>query len=169
MSILSEIAEILHDDFKSRVNCFEEKDAKMKIDIDSNGCQCLIYKYDKKLGKEYKGGLFPFFAKNAGVCKVSDYIVFAEKKKTLYCLVIELKRGKSQTFPQLKAAKEFAQYIINTVNRVKGKSYKPKIRLVSIHELKLRKKKTMAGTIEYDQDSHYILKSNHFVLKYFLI
>lgn len=169
MSILSEIATILHDDFKCSANHFEEKDAHMKIDIDSNGCQCLIYKYDKKLGKEYKGGLFPFFAKNTGVCKVSDYIVFAERNNTLYCLVVELKRGKSQTLPQLKAAKEFVQYIINTVNRVKCKSYRPVIRLVSIHELKIRKKKTMAGTVDYDQDSHYIMKSNQFVLKYFLI
>lgn len=169
MSILSDIANVLHDDFKCRANYFEEKDADMKIDIDANGCQYLIYKYDKKLGKEFKGGLFPFFAKNSGVCKVSDYVVFAERNKTLYCLVIELKRGKSQTLPQLKAAKEFVQYIISTVNRVKGKSYNPVIRLVSIHELKIRKKKTLARTVDYDQDSHYIMKSNQFVLKYFLI
>lgn len=169
MSILSEIADILHEDFKCKVNYFEEKDAKMKIDIDSNGCQCLIYKYDKNLSKEYKGGLFPFFAKNAGVCKVSDYIVFAERNKALFCILVELKRGRSQTFPQLKAAKEFVNFVINTVNRVKGKTYKPIIRLVSIHELKIRKKKTMARTVDYDQDSHFVMSSNQFVLKYFLI
>lgn len=61
MSILSDIANVLHVDFKCRANYFEEKDADMKIDIDANGCQYLIYKYDKKLGKEFKGGLFPFF------------------------------------------------------------------------------------------------------------
>ena len=63
----------------------------------------------------------------------------------------------------------FCHVLKYTVNRVKGKTYKPIIRLVSIHELKIRKKKTMARTVDYDQDSHYVMSSNQFVLKYFLI
>jgi hypothetical protein len=168
MPILNDIATILHEDFKCDRLLFEEKDAGMKIDVDSSGCQCIVYKYDKKLGKEYKGGLFPFFAKNEGVCKVSDYIVFAEHKRTLYCLIIELKKGKSQTFPQLLAAKEFVKYIVNTLNRVTKKTYTPKIRLISIHGINLRKKKTTMMEVQYDQNSHCIVKSNLFKVKLYL-
>ena len=169
MSIVNEIAAILHDDFKCKGKKFEEAEAGMKIDLDTEGCQCIIYKYDKKLGKQYKGGLFPFFAKKEGVCKISDYIVFAERNHKLYCLVIELKRGKSQTLPQLKAAKEFVRYVVNTLNRVNGKSYNPIIRLISIHEINIRKKKTQVTSIQYDANSHYNVKSNIFSLKYYLV
>lgn len=169
MSILSELATILHNDFLCEKVCFKEKDAGMKIEVDNSGCQCLIYKYDKKLGKEYKGGLFPFFAKTEGVCKVSDYIVFSERKGVLYVLIVELKRGKAQTFPQLLAAKEFVKYVIATLNRVNETSYVPEIRLISIHGINIRKKKTQETGIKYDEQSHCCVKSNRFNLKMYLI
>lgn len=168
-TILTEIATILHDDFKCERICFEEKEAGMKIDVDCDGCQCLVYKYDKKLDKQYKGGLFPFFAKNEGVCKVSDYIVFAERDGSLYCLIIELKRGFTHTYPQLLAAKEFVKYIIATLNRVKKTSYTPAIRLISIHGINIRKKKTQVSGIKYDKLSHCEVKSNRFVMKMYLV
>ena len=167
--ILNELASILHDDFKCERVYFEEKEAGMKIDVDCDGCQCLVYKYDKKLDRQYKGGLFPFFAKNEGVCKVSDYIVFAERQGLLYCIIIELKRGASQTFPQLLAAKEFVKYIIATLNRVKKTSYTPIIRLVSIHGINIRKKKTQTSGVKYDEHSHCVVKSNRFIMKMYLV
>lgn len=168
-TILTEIATILHNDFRCERMSFEEKEVGMKIDVDCDGCQCLVYKYDKQLDRQYKGGLFPFFAKNEGVCKVSDYIVFAERNGSLYCLIVELKRGNSQTFPQLKAAKEFVKYIIATLNRVKNTSYKPEIRLISIHGVNIRKKKTQVSGIKYDELSHYVVKSNRFTMKMYLV
>lgn len=113
--------------------------------------------------------VYSLFAKNEGVCKVSDYIVFAERNGSLYCLIVELKRGNSQTFPQLEAAKEFVKYIIATLNRVKNTSYKPEIRLISIHGVNIRKKKTQVSGIKYDELSHYVVKSNRFTMKMYLV
>lgn len=169
MTTFDEINNILHEDFKCKNFVFEEETNGMKVEIDNSGCKCAIYKYDKNLNKQYKGGLFPFFAKTKGVCSISDYIVFAEKNHKLYCLLVELKRGRSSTFPQLKASKEFVKFIINTLNRVYNKSYSPIIRLISIHEIRLRKKSTQERMIKYDENSHHDVKSNKFVIKYFLI
>lgn len=63
MPVLNDIDTILHSDFKCERIQFEEEDVGMKIDVNHNGCQCLFYKYDKKLSREYKGGLFPFLQK----------------------------------------------------------------------------------------------------------
>lgn len=62
-TILTEIATILHNDFRCERMSFEEKEVGMKIDVDCDGCQCLVYKYDKQLDRQYKGGLFPFCQK----------------------------------------------------------------------------------------------------------
>lgn len=168
MKILNDIGYILHDNFKCKKNYFEEEDAKMQLPIKTEGCQFILYKFDKQLGKEYKGGLFPFFAKNKGVCKISDYILFAERENTLYVLVIEMKRGDEQTLPQLKAALAFAKYIIETVNRVKGTHYKPEIRLISIHDYKIRKKKTKENGVKYDKFNHYDVRSANFNVKLYI-
>lgn len=87
----------------------------------------------------------------------------------MYCLVVELKRGSAQTFPQLLAAKEFVKYVINTLNRVKKTSYNPQIRLISIHGINIRKKKTLESGVEYDENSHCDVKSNRFTLKMYLV
>ncbi len=166
---LSDIAYVLHDDFVSPGTDFIEKDAKMKISVDKDGCQCVVYKFDKKMSRDYRGGLFPFFAKNEGVCQICDYMVFALRDGQLYCLLIELKRGKAQTMPQLRAATLFAKYVVDTINPVCNKSYNPKYRLVSIHEIKLRKKGTGARGIKYDQENHCIVRSDKFPLKMYLI
>lgn len=114
MSKLDHISSVLHNDFLSNErSALEEKSVKMKININSSGCRFILYKYDKKLKKEYKGGLFPFFAKIKGVCCICDYILFAEFNNKLFVLIIELKKGKESTLPQLKAAKNFVDYIIN--------------------------------------------------------
>lgn len=171
MDIISDIDYVLHNDFKCRENHLEEKgeDFQMSIRVNMDGCKAVLYKFDKQLDKSYKGGLFPFFAKKENVCKVSDYMLFAEKKGTLYVIIIEMKRGKSQTFPQLKAATDFANYVIATVNRVKGTAYKPEIRWISIHGTKIKKKKTKEKGITYDQDRHYVMRSNVFNVKLYLV
>lgn len=169
MKILNDIEYILHNNFKCKKNYFEEEDAKMLLPIKPEGCQFILYKFDKNLGKEYKGGLFPFFAKNKDVCKISDYILFAEKGGTLYILVIEMKRGNEQTLPQLKAALAFTKYIVETVNRVKGANYKPEIRLISIHNYKIRKKKTKENGVKYNKFNHCDVTSANFNVKLYLV
>lgn len=170
MSKLSLINSILHSDFLcDRITELQEKDAGMSVSINATGCQYLLYKYDKELKREYKGGLFPFFAKEAGVCSVCDYILFAERSGKLYALIIELKKGKKPTLPQLNAAKCFVDFIISTLNRVKGISLNPEIRLISIHEYNVHKKSIKDRGVQYDKDGHYQFKQSKFEIKKFLI
>ena len=123
----------------------------MDIPIKHDGFSYLSYKYDKGL-VGYKGGLFPFFAQNEGVQKISDYILFAEKGTRFYVLMIELKRGRENASKQLDAAKCFAEYIIKTVKRVKKVSIQPQLRCISISEFKRIKKGTREKPVQYHND-----------------
>lgn len=104
MSKLTNIEDLLDVSFKDDNKFFEEKSADMKMNVDYSKCKSIQYKFDKNLPKTYKGGLFPFFKKVEGVCKICDYILFAEKGRRVFCILIELKRGNSQSLPQLNAA-----------------------------------------------------------------
>lgn len=170
MSNLEKINNTLHEDsLCNKTTILEEGSVNMKIPIDSTGCKFLLYKYDKQLKKEYKGGLFPFFAKKKSVCSVSDYILFTETKGKLFILIIELKKGKDQTLPQLKASKCFVDYVINTINRIYNVSIIPQIRLISVHEYKLPKKKVKDRGVMYDKEFHCQLKDKKFEIRKFLI
>lgn len=170
MSNLDHISSVLHNDFLSNErSALEEKSAKMKININSSGCRFILYKYDKDLKRDYKGGLFPFFAKIKNVCCICDYILFAEFKNKLFVLIIELKKGKEPTLPQLKAAKNFVDYIINTINRVNGISIEPEIRLISIHEYKMPKRSIKDRGISYDDDRHCQFNQSIFEIRKFLV
>ncbi|AMM51871.1 hypothetical protein TH61_12745 [Rufibacter sp. DG15C] len=141
----------------------------MNIPIDKRGgCKIINYKFDKELSKDYKGGLFPFFAKTKGICSICDYIIFAEKDKTLYALIIELKRGRNTTTPQLNAAECFVNYIINTTNRIHKTNLNPLIRKISIHEYKLKKRNTVSREINYDSNYHHDFKHDIFLVSSFL-
>lgn len=168
MSKLKLIDNILHSDFIATNSKLEEPEVSMSIDVDKRGCNAVLYKFDKKLGKDYKGGLFPFFAKNKGVCKNCDYIIFAERKSKLTVLVIELKKGKQQTFPQLKAAECFVKYIIDTLNRINDMNLEVEIRKVSIHEIKLKKRSTKPKEIFFDDLNHCVFRNNKFYIASFL-
>ena len=168
-SFLEDIDTVIHQDFRSSKKRMEECQASMRIDVDHTGCLSSFYSFDKALGKEYKGGLFPFFAPVKGANKVCDFIVFAERANRNYILLIELKKGNSQTFPQLKAANDFINYVIATVNRVCDKVYRPTIRLISIHDIDLPKRPTAPTGIIYDDNNHHIVKSRRFVLKHYLV
>lgn len=165
---VDDISEILHQDFFCKEGCFKEKSAKMQIDVSSAGCRSAIYKYDKELNRAYKGGLFPFFAKNKDVCKICDYIVFAERGGSQYIILIEMKKGKESTKKQLLAAEVFVQYVIGTLNRVKKVEYEPIIRKVSIHGDRVRKKRIKEYGVKYDEHSHYECMSKFFCLKSYL-
>lgn len=166
--ILKDIDNVLNTDFKTNKTYLEEESASMKIEVDRRGCQVLFYKLDKQLGREYKGGLFPFFAKNSGVCRVCDYLIFVKRDAHFFVLIVELKRGDQQTMPQLDAGECFVDYVISTMNRVNKQNVKATIRKISIQEFRIKKKKTKMKEIEYDEYNHYHLKSNKFHIAAFL-
>ena len=117
MSWLEDIDYVLNPDFFDTTNELVEESAGMRIQIIKSGCKSLLFKLDKQLGREFRGGIFPFFnSGNQNVCKVCDYILFAEKNNQIFVLIIELKRGRNATLPQLKAGECFVDFIASTVN-----------------------------------------------------
>lgn len=70
--------------------------------------------------------------------------------------------------PQIKAATIFTKYIIDTVNRVRGTSYKPQIRFISIHKYKIRKKNIKEKGIKYI-NNHCNVTSVNFNVKLYLV
>ncbi len=171
MPILNDIQFILHRDFEApNQNRFIEThpDFVQEITITSNSCSFKSYKYDKTLPK-HPGGLFPFFAQNPGVQKVSDYILFVERGPQFYVLIVELKRGKSSTIAQLQASKCFVNYVIKTVNRVQNTHLEPQIRLISISARKREKRPTKEKPVQYDVNDHTEFNKGIFSLRSFLL
>jgi len=169
MSKLDNIQYVLSPDFLAtdKAKFIETQSTfNMEIPIKSDGVQYLSYKYDRNL-KGYKGGLFPFFAKNKGVQKISDYVLFAEKSNQFYVLMVELKKGRESALPQLEAAKCFVSYIINSVKRVKDVALEPQLRCISISEFRRIKKGTREKSIQYD-NNFTEFKGSNFRLRAFL-
>lgn len=170
MSKITLIDYVLHPDFKHNDSQLKEEnnDVSMSIDLIKDNCQSIIFELDKKLGKEYKGGIFPFFnSSNSKVCKVCDYIIFAEYNNELYALIVELKKGASGTLPQIKAGECFVDYVISTVNRINNTNHNITKRRISIQEVK-RKRKTKLKDIEYDSENHHFFDQNKMRIVSFL-
>jgi len=147
MSKLSFIDYVLNSDFKINDNYLEEPLVPMKIDLIKDGCRSIVFQLDKQLGREYKGGIFPFFdSSNSQVCTVCDYIIFSEYKNELFALVIELKKSSRGTLPQIRAGECFVDYVISTVNRINKTNY-------SIIKRRLKE-------IEYDTNNHHFFNQN---------
>lgn len=132
---------LIPQDFISTSGTIEEEPTEMSLPIDDSGTQCLVCKFDRDLDKiQYPKGLFPFFNKVPSAHSMCDYIIFAQQKGQLFCLTIELKRGRSQTHPQLYAGELFSRFIVNTCNRINGLSLSPKYRHIAIHNCRITKK-----------------------------
>lgn len=86
MKILNDIEYILHNNFKCKKNYFEEEDAKMLLPIKPEGCQFILYKFDKNLGKEYKAkeGYSLFLLRIKMYVKL--VIIFFLQKKEVLCI-----------------------------------------------------------------------------------
>jgi hypothetical protein len=163
-----QINDILESDFcHNDTTVLEEESASMKVELNKRGSKILIYKFDKQLNKDFKGGLFPFLAKNKGVCSICDYIIFVEKNNNFYALIIELKKGKSSPKPQLIAAECFVNYIIATMNRVNKINSNIIIRKIGIHESR-RKWNTKMKEVEFDENNYYEFRSRTFRINAFL-
>jgi hypothetical protein len=168
MSKLDFFRTILSEEFITNKSYLAEPKENMRVDLIKAGCNSFIFNFDKQLGKEYKGGVFPFFnCGEKGVCKVCDYVIFAEKAGKLYSLVIELKKGREGTNPQLKAGVCFVDYIKATVNRVYDKDFDLTVRKVSIKEFK-RKNRTKIKDIEYNEHNIHEFSEDKFRLQAFL-
>ena len=159
MNKLAFIDYVLNPNFKVNDNFLEEPSASMKVDLIQDRCQSIVFKFDKQLEREYKGGIFPFFnSTKAKVCKVCDYIIFSEYNGNLYALIIELKTSAQSTLPQIKAGECFVDYVISTVNRINNTNHTIQKRRVSIREFQ-RKKKTKLQEIKYDENNHHFFVS----------
>ncbi|WP_139959984.1 hypothetical protein [Flavicella sediminum] len=168
MSNIDLFTNVLNSDFVSKENTLEEPKENMKIPLDNSGCNSIVFKFDTQLGKEFKGGIFPFLNRGeTGVCKVCDYIIFAEQNGKTFAIVIELKLGKDGTQKQLNSGICISTFIKDTVNRVYNKKIKLIQRKVSIHEFK-RKNRTKLKEIEYNENNTHIFTQNTFRVQEFL-
>ncbi len=159
---------VLSNEFITNDSFLSEPKEKMRIDLIKSGCKSFLFKFDKQLGREYKGGIFPFFnSGEKGVCKVCDYIIFAEKSGKVYSIMIELKKGREGTNPQLKAGECFVEYVKATVNRVYKKNFDLTIRKVAIKQFK-RKNRTKIKDIEYNEHNIHEFSDEKFRLQAFL-
>lgn len=168
MSNINYFKNIFNEDFIYNESALSEPKENMSIELIKNGCVSFVFQFDKQLDKEYKGGLYPFFNRGESkVFKVCDYIIFSELKGKIYALVIELKKGKDATQPQLNAGVTFSNFVLNTVNRVYGKNFNLTIRKISIREYK-RKSKTKIKDIEYDSLNTHMFENKDFRIQAFL-
>lgn len=168
MSNLPLINDLLNNSFKYDENHLYEEQTNMLINLDKKGCISFIFQFDKQLGKDYKGGIFPFFnTQKQGLCKVCDYLIFSEINKKLFALIIELKLGKQSTSAQLNAGECFIDFIKVTSQRVYKKNIDINVRKISIREFE-RKRKTKIRDIEYDENNHHFFDQDKFVIRSFL-
>lgn len=160
---------LLADRFRDTSGVLEEPAEKMKIPVILND-QSAVYSFDiaQKVGNLAKE-LFPFFKAIKGAHSMCDYMVFAQQAGKAYVLLVELKKGDSQTGPQLRAGKNFALFIISTYNRVYKKNLTPIIRMISVHNAKVIKKgTTKMKEVCYDAEGFADFKGNAFCIQEFL-
>lgn len=114
-------------------NTLIEKKVKppTKVQLQTEGVYLL---YDFERLKEP----FPFFEKTEGtkgLNAIADYVIFTENKGRLWAIIIELKNKKGDPKNQLFATRQFATYLIESINRQCKKQYKVEIRGIAYSKL----------------------------------
>ncbi|UXD71383.1 hypothetical protein MUK51_08820 [Sphingobacterium faecium] len=170
-SILEKISTILDNFFKEdSITKLQELTEGMVIDFVCDKKSYLSFSFDKQLpANDFPKGLFPFF--NRGEAKVTsfcDYIIFTEEKNKLFILLIELKKGRSNTTKQLEAGKCFSEFLVATLNRVYGVNINPEIRKISVRETHVKPKQKQKP-IKYNSDGFHTFCNSKFWLKKYLI
>lgn len=167
---LVRISNLIEKNFHREKMFLEETKSNMKIQIDGRNVDLSVFSFDVDLSAtEYPKGLFPFFHKGKGVHSVCDYMLWVYKNGEIYILLIELKKGKDQTGPQLKAGKVLANFIVQTYNRVNKMNIIPKIRMISIHNINIQKKGSIkVKPIKYNSENMVSFKGNRFCVIDFL-
>ena len=96
-------------------------------------------------------------------------MLWVQKNGQTYIILIELKKGKQQTGPQLRAGRHLAEFIVHTFNRINNLNLEPIIRMVSIHNASVRKKGPVKmKTIEYDSENMAKFSGNTFCIAEFV-
>lgn len=170
MSKIESIQETINSDFfaPERNMLIENRPGGvMSIPIQADGVPYVSYKFDVDLSG-YRGGLFPFFSQKDGVRRISDYILFAERNNRIYGIMIELKKGKTDSIEQLEASKCLADYIIKTTFRVTKGTFDSRLRCITISEFHRIKKGTKEKPVQYIND-HAEFKGRTLKLKAFLV
>lgn len=107
-------------------NHLEEKKTNTKIQLSTDGAY-LQYDFEK-----ITQPLFPFFENTSdvrGLNAIADKVVFSEDKNgNVWAFIIELKLGKGNPDKQIHSTKQFIEYILASVNRVRKTNYKINIR-----------------------------------------
>lgn len=163
---------LIEKSFCNSKGCFEEPRERMKVPIDNRyiGANYCVFSFDKNLdAKLYPKGLFPFLEKIKGAHSVCDYMLWVQKNGQTYIILIELKKGKQQAGPQLRAGRHLAEFIVHTFNRINNLNLEPKIRMVSIHNTYVRKKGPVRmKAIEYDSEDMAEFRGNTFCIADFI-
>ena len=168
--VLRDINAILSANFYNTDKKMAEPAVAMNVPINSGTLSFLSYSFDKRLStKEYPKGLFPFFNKNKGVHSMCDYMLFSYFNNKLYILLIELKHGKEGVMPQLNAGKCLAKFIVDTYNRIEGKTLRVEYRMISIRNNHIIKKRpTKIRSVDYDENNFCTFEGCNFYLREFL-
>lgn len=168
---LSKVESLISDSYREKEGRLKEPQAKMLLDITDYGRPYLLYQFDKII-KPTKGGkaidLQPYFKANEGVKSMCDYFLFCWEKGKLFVLLIELKRGTEKVTTQLAAGKNFAQYLVNTLNRVENTSYTAEVRMIAIRDIHIARKGTSMKPVVYNKDSFCTFEGYSFQLPEFL-
>ena len=122
MDILKQISNVINSDFGEfcggNVKLIETAPESTTKDIQIKKIGPLYQaKFDKKRQKE--ADIFPYFNREKGVRKVSDYILFYKSKDKLFVFICELKSKNTKgSGKQIEASYVLAQFLINTVRRM---------------------------------------------------
>ena len=163
------VSTLIRAEFACHAKALEEKKEGMSIRIDGSQVKYEMFSFDRDLDKtNYPKGLYPFFNKVRGAHSVCDYTIFVTNGSELYVLLVELKKGDSDTAPQLKAGECMARYIVETVNRLNKTNYVPQYRHISVKGSHLvRKGKTKMQPVIYTNNAA-TFEGRIFCLKEFL-
>ena len=140
----------------------------MNIPIKADCLKYSLLSFDVPV-KRGEIGLFPYFKKKEGVCKMCDYVIFCEYQHRLYVLLIELKNGSEQVMPQLVAGECLARFIVGTLNRLEKKGYIATFRKIAVRNIHIKRKPTtQVCDVTYDSKGFCTFKGSSFYLKEFL-
>lgn len=114
--------------------------------------------------------LFPYLKKSnlgglKGMRSICDYIVFVEKKSTLFVLLIELKKGKDSPIKQLELSEPFIEFILARASIMKHLCVKHEIRKIGISDIPEKRTTSFRGNLVYDNNYLKLYKGNKVYLQ----
>lgn len=164
------LQDLIQKQFFPKGNSFSEVNdgVDMNIPIKADGLKYSLLSFDVPI-KKGEVGLFPYFKKKEGVCKMCDYVIFCDQHHCLYVLLVELKKGSEQVMPQLVAGECLAKFIVSTLNRLEKNGYSAIFRKIAVRGNYIKRKPTtQVHDVVYDSKGFCTFKGSTFYLKEFL-